>query len=33
MASIYKTEGGTWRVQVARRGIRLSGTFRASAAA
>jgi hypothetical protein len=26
MASIYKTEGGTWRVQVAKRGIRLSGT-------
>ncbi len=27
MASIYKTPEGTWRVQIARKGVRASGTF------
>ncbi|MFM0647966.1 site-specific integrase [Paraburkholderia bryophila] len=33
MASIHKTEERTWRAQVAKRGVRLSGTFSTKAAA
>jgi integrase len=33
MASIYKTDGGSWRVQIAKRGVRLSGSFSTKAAA
>jgi hypothetical protein len=33
VASIYKTPEGTWRVQVAKRGKRLSGTFSTKKAA
>jgi integrase len=33
MASIYKTDGGGWRAQIAKRGVRLSGTFTTKAQA